>query len=87
MMQQTIDELKEMIASTIDLGGIDWSRCGADTPLFTEQGLGLDSLDAVELIIQLQKRYGITFENMHQSREMFHTLGALAEYIQTHRTQ
>lgn len=84
-MQQTIDELKEMIGSGIDLGGVDLSRCGEDTPLFTEQGLGLDSLDAVELIILLQKRYGIAFENMHQAREMFQTLGALAQYVEMYR--
>ncbi len=86
-MQQTIDELKEMIASCIDLSGVDLSRCGESTPLFAEQGLGLDSLDAVELIISLQKRYGIPFENMHRVREMFQTLGALAQYVKEHRTK
>ena len=84
-MQQTIEEIKEMISSGIDLGGADLSKFGAEDAIFGEQGIGLDSLDAVELIMLLQKKYGITIENMQQGREIFKNLGTLADYIEKNR--
>ena len=84
-MQQTIEEIKQMISDGIDLGGADLSKFGAQDAIFGEQGLGLDSLDAVELIMILQKKYGITIENMQQGREIFKDLGTLATYIEQNR--
>ncbi len=86
-MQETINELKALIASAIDLGGMDLSRLNEQTPLFGEGGLGLDSIDAMELLLLLEKKYGIVFENIHQGRQMLSSLGALAQYISTHRTK
>ncbi|MBO4675308.1 MAG: hypothetical protein J5601_04400 [Elusimicrobiaceae bacterium] len=82
-----VDELKKLIASEIDLGGMDVSSFGAADAIFGETGMGLDSLDAVELIMLLQKKYGVTIENMQQGREIFKTLGSLAAYIEQHRTK
>ena len=45
-MQETIDEIKQLISSGIDLGGADLSKFGAADAIFGDQGLGLDSLDA-----------------------------------------
>lgn len=84
-MEKTIEEIKDMIAKNIDLGGADLSKFTASDAVFGEQGLGLDSLDAVELIMLLQKKYGITVENMQQGREIFKDLGTLAAYVQQHR--
>lgn len=86
-MSQTINELKALIASGIDLGGMDLSRMSEQTPLFNEDGLGLDSIDAMELLLLLEKKYGILFENIRQGREMFSSLGALADYVDKHRTK
>ena len=85
MQQQTIDEIKTLIAENIDLGGNDVSGCGAEDAIFGNTGLCLDSLDAVELIMLLQKKYGILIENMQQGREVFKTLGTLADYIEQNR--
>lgn len=84
-MQETIDEIKQMISSGIDLGGADLSKFGASDAIFGDQGIGLDSLDAVELIMLIQKKYGITIENMQQGREIFKDLGTLAAYIDKNR--
>lgn len=84
-MQETIEEIKQLISSGIDLGGADLSKFGASDAIFGEQGLGLDSLDAVELIMLIQKKYGITIENMQQGREIFKDLGTLAAYIDKNR--
>lgn len=85
MTQQTIDEIKTLIAQNIDLGGNDLSQFGADDAIFGDTGLCLDSLDAVELIMLLQKKYGILIENMQKGREVFKTLGTLADYIEQNR--
>jgi acyl carrier protein len=85
MQQQTIDEIKTLIAQNIDLGGNDIASFGAEDAIFGDTGLCLDSLDAVELIMLLQKKYGILIENMQQGREIFKTLGTLADYIEKNR--
>lgn len=85
MTQQTIDEIKTLITENIDLGGNDISGFGAEDAIFGNTGLCLDSLDAVELIMLLQKKYGITIENMQQGREVFKNLGTLADYIEKNR--
>ena len=85
MQQQTIDEIKTLISENIDLGGNDISGFGAQDAIFGNTGLCLDSLDAVELIMLLQKKYGIVIENMQQGRAVFSTLGTLADYIEKNR--
>lgn len=85
MTQQTIDEIKTLISQNIDLGGNDISGFGVDDAIFGNTGLCLDSLDAVELIMLLQKKYGILIENMQQGREVLKTLGTLADYIEKNR--
>lgn len=87
MQQQTIEEVKKLISENIDLGGNDISAFGAEDAIFGDTGLCLDSLDAVELIMLLQKKYGIVIENMQKGREVFKTLGTLADYIEKNRTK
>lgn len=82
-MRKMIDEIKEMIASELDLGGADLSNFGESDPIFGEQGL--DSIEAMELIMLLKKKYGITVENMQQGRTIFKDFGTLAEYVEKNR--
>lgn len=84
-MQDLIEEIKQLISANIDLGGADLSKFGPEGKIFGESGLGLDSLDAVELITLLQRKYGITIQNMHEGRAIFHNLGTLAQYIEENR--
>jgi len=87
MQEQTINEVKTLISENIDLGGNDISAFGSEDAIFGDTGLCLDSLDAVELIMLLQKKYGIVIENMQKGREVFKTLGTLADYIEKNRTK
>lgn len=63
---------------------LDRSTVSAETPIMVE-GLGLDSIDILEVVIALEKTYGFKIENNQTSREMFKNLGALADYVQKNR--
>ena len=82
---QTMEEIKQLISANMEMAGADLAQFGADTPIFGEQGFGLDSLEAVELFMLLQKKYGITIENMQQGRTIFKDFGTLAEYVEKNR--
>jgi len=58
-----------------------------NTPLFGADGLGLDSIDALELIVLLDKEYGIRLSDPKQGKEIFYSIATMAEYIQKHRTK
>lgn len=77
-------ELKHLIVEGLSLRGVDPAGIGDDEPLF-EVGLELDSLDAVELVVLLKKKYGIDIRDREQGREAFQSVAALAAYVAAHR--
>lgn len=76
------NELKALIISELKLVDVTPEDVGDDSPLFGE-GLGLDSLDAVELVVLLQRHYKIETKDMEQSREAFTSVRTLADYIRS----
>ncbi len=79
-------ELKEMLVRDLKLQDVDPAGIGDDDPLF-EEGLGLDSLDAVELVVLINKHYGIQIKDMEEGRIAFASVNALADYITRHQGQ
>ncbi len=80
-MQSLENELKALIIETLDLEDISPDDIDTDAPLFGE-GLGLDSVDALELGLALQKRYGLTLEADNQSmRTHFKSIASLAAFV------
>lgn len=73
--------LRRMIIESLKLEDLDPAEIQEDEPLFDE-GLGLDSLDALELVVAIEKHFGVIIENEEQGKEAFVSLGALARYIQ-----
>lgn len=83
MIATSLDDVKAVLRENLSLDGIDLSSIDESTPLFS--GLGLDSLDAIELVIVLRKNYEIAIESMDEGKEIFRTLGTLRQYIEENR--
>jgi acyl carrier protein len=78
-------EVKDLIIEVLQLEDISAADIDSDAPLFVE-GLGLDSIDALELGVAMQKRYGITLSaDSEETRRHFASVRALATLIETNR--
>lgn len=81
-MQELKLELKQLIIDALDLEDVAAQDIDEEAPLFSEEGLGLDSIDALELGIALRKKYSINLEaNDAGNREHFRSINSLAEFI------
>ena len=85
-MDELILELKNEIISVLNLEGVKPEDIADDGLLFGE-GLGLDSIDALELIVLLEKNYGIKLKDPAQGKEIFKSVRTMAEFVQTNRTK
>jgi acyl carrier protein len=84
---QLEQEIKELIISSLALEDITTQDIDAAAPLFVD-GLGLDSIDALELGLALQKRYGVSMSaDSEQTRQHFRSVQALAAFVATVRTE
>lgn len=85
-MEQLIEEIKEAIIKALNLEDMTTADIDADAPLFGE-GLGLDSIDALELMVLMEKNYGIRMANAAEGKEVFKDVRTMAEYVQKYRTK
>ncbi len=76
----TTQDVKEKIIAGLNLEEMSHDEISDDDALFNE-GLGLDSVDAIELIVVLDNEYGIKFENMSELKDIFATVKTLTKYI------
>ena len=84
LMQALIDELKTRIITTLNLDRVKPSDINEDAPLFGS-GLGLDSIDALELVAMLDQEYKVLIEERAVADKAFVSVRALAEFVTTHR--
>lgn len=75
-----MDKLKKQIIERLNLKDLKPESIGNDQPLFVE-GIGLDSIDALELIVLLQQEYNIRLSNAEDGPRVFHTVRTMADYI------
>ncbi len=79
-------ELKAQIIDALNLEDMEPADIMDDQPLFGE-GLGLDSIDALELIVLLDKQYGIKLSNPKEGKAIFQSINSMADYIAAYRTK
>ncbi|GAA5786443.1 phosphopantetheine-binding protein [Chitiniphilus shinanonensis] len=81
------DEIKQLIIHSLNLEDIAPADIDSHAALFGE-GLGLDSIDALELGVALQKRYGLTLSaESEETRKHFASVAALADFVEANRTK
>ena len=83
-MQEIKDKLKSLLVQELNLDDVDPATIEDAAPLFGE-GLGLDSLDAVEIVVLLQKHFGVEIKDMEEGREAFASIEALAAFIEQNK--
>lgn len=84
-MPELMDELRSKIIATFRLEHIQPAQIGPATPLFGPE-LGLDSIDALEMAVMLERDYGIKLTDITLGRQVFQNLTTLAEFIQQQRS-
>lgn len=74
------EQLKRLIVRTLNLEGVRPETIGDDQPLFGE-GLGLDSVDALELLVAVEKEFGLSLETHEVNRSALASVANLARFI------
>ena len=85
-MENFIYELKKQIIEVLNLEDVTPEDIDNDAPLFGE-GLGLDSIDALEHIVLIEKNYGIKLKDPAAGKEIFKSINVMADYIAKNRTK
>jgi acyl carrier protein len=84
-MEELILELKQQIIEALNLEEMTPDEIDTDAQLFGNDGLGLDSIDALELIVLMEKRYGIKLANPAEGKAIFQSVRTIAEYVNENR--
>ena len=85
-MEELILQLKKQIIEVLNLEELQPEDIDAEAPLFGE-GLGLDSIDALELIVMMEKQYGIKLKDPKEGKAIFKSVATMADYISSHRSK
>ncbi len=84
-MEKIILELKKQIIDVLNLEDLTPQEIDATAPLFGDGGIGLDSIDALEIIVLLEKNYGIRLANASEGKAIFTSIESIAKYVQENR--
>ena len=83
-MDELRKDIKELIITSLNLEGVTPEQIVDDAPLFQE-GLGLDSIDALELAVAIERRYRVTIPDEAVGKRVFSSVNALASYVNEQR--
>lgn len=83
-MQDLLTELKHKLVETLDLADVDPDAIGDDELLFGE-GLGLDSIDVLEIVVMIERDYGVKIDNKELGEKVMVSIRTLAEYLTEQR--
>ncbi len=86
------EQLKTLLVEELQLEDVDPASIPDDAPLFgdpqnpDQEGLGLDSLDAVEVVVLIQKHYQVEIKNMEEGQQALQSINSLAQFIEDHKS-
>jgi acyl carrier protein len=83
-MEELILNLKKQLIEALNLEEVTPEQIDTEAPLFGD-GLGLDSIDALEIILVLEKHYGIKLDDPKEGSKIFYSVKTLADYIVAHK--
>ena len=86
MAEDLVLELKKLIINTLKLEDVTPEDIADDAPLFGES-LGLDSIDALELVVSLEKTYGVFIPDSEVGKKVFRSVNALAEFVRREKAK
>jgi acyl carrier protein len=76
------EELKKQLIEELNLEELTVADIADDSLLFGDNGIGLDSIDALELIVLLENYYGIKLTNPEEGKDVFESISSMANYIE-----
>ena len=80
-MENLESKLKAQLIEALNLEDMTPEDIDTEAPLFGDEGLGLDSIDALEIILLLDKEYGIKLANPAEDKKVFYSVRSMADYI------
>jgi acyl carrier protein len=83
-MDPLLEELRVKLVEAVGLTDVTAENIDPEAPLIGD-GLGLDSIDVLELVVMLEQDYGVRIDNKDLGRQVFASLRALADYVREHR--
>jgi acyl carrier protein len=86
-LEEIKEELKRLVVENLSLEDLKPGDIADDTSLFGENGVGLDSLDGVEIVVLLRRQYGLDVKAMQKGREIFQSINTLAPYVLANATK
>ena len=84
---ELIEELKTKLIEALNLEEMTPADIDDNAPLFGDEGIGLDSIDVLELIVLLERNYGIKIADPKQGKEIFASVRTMADYVAANRTK
>jgi acyl carrier protein len=84
MAEQLIEQVKQLIIDALRIEGMTTADIDTDAPLFGE-GLGLDSIDALQLVVAMEKEYGVVVPDAATGTKVFQSVRTMAEHIGENR--
>jgi acyl carrier protein len=85
MSVELIEQVKQLIITSLRIEGMSAADIETDAPLFGD-GLGLDSIDALQLVVAMEKEYGVVVPDAATGTKVFQSVRSMAGYIAEHRT-
>ena len=84
-MEELIEKLKAQLIEALNLEEVKPEDIDPEAPLIGDEGLGLDSIDALKIILLLDRGYGIKLMNPAEGKQVFHSVKTMADYITANR--